>query len=240
MTWRTAHQVAIDIVGPARAVESAIAMRKFAIWGIYKAVHWMVASGDYRCRNYELYWRGALVGWVGYNNGVNGALGMADGTENMTSDSGSSLVLPATSTNITTDSAGNDEITFSFELHGRTIGESNIFMTLFTALLKAAPYPKTERVQAFVVNTRPFNSYISFMERPDPGPDGPFLRYEQVIRMLAQLPRWMIAHGSQWSEANMVVLVDDGLVGAGVLGWQVRGKVRGEMGTGDGGTVTTS
>ena len=196
----------------------------------------MVASGDFRCRNYELYWRGALVGWAGYNNGAQSALGMAGGTKNMTSDSvqeGSSLV---TSPNVTTDSLGVDHITFSFELHGRTIGESNVFMTLFTAILKAAPYPKDERVQAFVVSGRPFNSYLSFMERRDPGPDGPFLQYEQVIRIFTQLPRWMISHGSQWSEANMVVLIDDRPVGAGVLKWQVGG----EMGTVDGDTVMTS
>ena len=225
----------IDIVGPALEVESTLPMRKYAIWGIYKAIHLMVASEDFRCRNYELYWRGALVGWVGYNNGI----GMAGGTKNMTSDSvqeGSSLVLPSTSPNVTTDSLGVDRTTFSFELHGRTIGESNVFMTLFTAMLKAAPYPKDERVREFVVSGRPFNSYLSFMERHYTGPDGPFLKYEQVIRIFTQLPRWMISHGSQWSEANMVVLVDDRLVGAGVLGWQVRG----EMGSADSGNAMTS
>lgn len=235
-TWRSPHHaVAIDIVGPALDIESALARRKYAIWGIYKAVHLMVATGDFRCRNYELYWRGGLVGWVGYNNG----LGMGGGMKNFTRDSveeGSSLILPNTSRNVTTDSVGVDGVTFSFELHGRTIGESNVFMILFTAILKAAPFPKDERVRSFVVSGRPFNSYLSFMERLDPGPDGPFLKYEQVIQIFMQLPRWMISHGSQWSEANMVVLVDDRLVGTGVLVWQFRG----EMGTVDGDTVTTS
>lgn len=236
MTWRTAHQVAIDVVGPARTVESALAMRKYAIWGIYKAVHLMVASGDYRCRNYELYWRGALVGFVGYNNGAVGALGMAGGTKNISSYGGRSLILPATDTNVTTDSARNEDVTFSYELHGRTIGESNVFMSLFTAILKAAPHPKDERVLVFVVSARAFNAYLSLMERADPGPDGPFLKYEHVIRMLVQLPRWMISQGSQWTEAHMVVLIDDILVGAGSLVWQVRE----EMGTVEGGTVITS
>lgn len=196
----------------------------------------MVASDDFRCRNYELYWQGALVGWVEYNNGVNGALGMEAGTKNGTGQEGSVSVSANALPSAATTDGDNNRVTLSFKLHGRTIGESNVFMALFTGILKVAPYSKNERVQAFIVNARSFDSYLSFREREDTGPDGPYLRYERVIQILMQLPQWMISHGNQWTEADMLVLIDDRFVGVGVLRWQV-GQ---EPGTADGGNVMTS
>lgn len=238
-TWRSSQHVSIDIIGPSMVVESFLAMRKYAIWGIYKAIHLMVASNDFRSRNYELYWQGALVGWVGFNNGVLGALGIECGSKNRTGHEVQEASLSVSSSNssstLTKDPA-NDRIIFSFELNGRTIGESNVFMTLFTGIVKAAPYSKDEHFKDFIVNSRAFNSYLSFKGEEHPGPDGPFFEYEQLIQLFMQLPTWVVSHGSQWTEADMVVSVDDSVVGAGVLKWQIR------QGTpdADGGSASTS
>ena len=236
-TWRsTFYHVGIDVIGPDLVVGSTLRRRKYAVWGIYKAVHVMVAQNDFRPRNYELYWKGALVGWVEFNNGAQGALGIESGTAN---EAGTALqqrnlsALPITLPNATTiANPANIRVAFSYELSGRTIGESNIFMTLFTGILKAAPYPKTERVITFAVNSRTFNSFLSFMEREAAGPAGPFFLYGQLIRLLTQLPGWILSHGSQWTEADMLVSIDDRVVGVGVLKWQI--------GAADGGDVSTS
>lgn len=240
-TWRsTLQHVGIDVIGPELEVGSALAKRKYAVWGIYKAVHVMVAQNDFRPRNYELYWKGALVGWVEFNNGAPAALGIGTGTANETGTAlqqKSLSALPTTLPNVTTvtDPAAA-RIAFSYELSGRTIGESNIFMTLFTGILKAAPYPRTERVISLTVNSRTFDSFLSFLERQGAGPAGPFFQYGQLIQILTQLPAWIISHGSQWTEAEMIVSIDGKVVGVGVLKWQIRQGV----GTADGGDVSTS
>ncbi|KAF6217940.1 hypothetical protein HO133_006352 [Letharia lupina] len=227
-TWRSLQHVSIDILGPSMVVESALAIRKYAVWGIYKAVHLMVASNDFRSRNYELYWQGTLVGFVGFNTGAYGALSIGNATTNGTGQGvqeGSLSVSLNTSSDATTTDLGNSRTTLSFELNGRAIGESNVYMTLFTGILKAAPYSKDERVQdLFFVNSRAFNTYLSFKEINDPGPDGPYFEYQQLIQLFTQLPSWVISHSSQWTEAYMLVSVDGRPVGAGVLNWQIRQK----------------
>ncbi|KAL9132421.1 MAG: hypothetical protein Q9175_006404 [Cornicularia normoerica] len=238
-TWRSLQHVSIDILGPESRVESALARRRYAIWGIYKAVHLMVASNDFRSRNYELHWQGALVGYVGINNGLYGALGIRNGTANGTGHSIQERTLSVSThslPNTTITDLGNGRINLAFELNGRIIGESDVFMTLFTGILKAAPCSKNERVQSFFVNSRAFNSYLSFKERDDPGPDGPFFEYEQLLQLFMQLPSWMMSHSSQWTEADMVVSVDDRVVGAGFLKWQNRQGMPGA----DGGYVSIS
>ena len=217
-------------------VESVLAFRKFAVWGIYKAVHLMVAVDDFRPRNYRLYWQGSLVGYVGFNTGAQGALGIGNGTANEVGTAvqeGNLSVSPNTLPVDRTTGLGDDDTAFSFHTNGHTIGEPNVYMTLFTGILKAAPYPKNARVNDFWVNSRAFNTYLSFQEREGPGPEGPFFRYEQLIQLCTRLPTWVMSHGNQWTEADMVVLINGTVVGAGVLRWQ--------HGSGtDGGDVSTS
>ena len=238
-SWRAVEGVAIDILGPEKTFRSVLAARKYAIWGIYKAIHAMVALNDFRSRNYGLYWQGTLVGYVAFNKGPNSALGLRNGTTNGIShgvQERSLSVSANASQNLMATALGSDRTTFSYHLYGRTVGESNVFMTLFTGILKAAPFPKDERVPEFFVNSRSFNSLISFKEQSDLGPSGPFFEYEQLIQLFMELPLWTISHGSRWVEAEMMVLVDNKAVGAGVLKWQIRPGISGPNGA----NVTTS
>lgn len=238
-SWCAIEGVAIDIFGPEKTSISVLAARKYAIWGIYKAIHVMVALNDFRSRNYGLCWQGNLVGYVSFNNGPSSALSL----RNSTSDGicpvvqGRSLPVSANaSQNLTMTALGSGRTTFSFRLYGRTVGESNVFMTLFTGVLKAAPFPKNERVPEFFVNSRSFNSLLSFKEEDGRGPRGPFLEYEQLITLFTELPSWSIARGSQWVEAEMMILVDNEVVGVGVLKWQMRPAIS----VPNGGNVTAS
>ena len=238
-SWRAVEGVAIDILGPEKTFVSVLAARKYAIWGIYKAIHAMVALNDFRSRNYGLYWLGTLVGYVAFNNGPNSALGLTNSTTNGISHGVQERGLPNStnaSQNLTATTLGGGRTTFSYHLYGRTVGESNVFMTLYTGILKAAPFPKNERVPEFFVNSRSFNSLLSFKEQDGRGPRGPFFEYEQLITLLMELPSWSISHGSQWVEAEMVVLVDNEVVGAGVLKWQIRTEISGP----NAGNVTSS
>ena len=227
-SWRAVEGVAIDILGPEKTFVSVLAARKYAIWGIYKAIHAMVALNDFRSRNYDLYWQGTLVGYVAFNNGPTSALDLINSTTNVKSygvQEKSLSVSTNASQNLTTTALGSGRSTFSYHLYGRTIGESNVFMTLFTGILKAAPFPKNQRVPDFFVNSRSFNSLLSFKEQGGLGPSGPFFEYEQLIEGFMELPSWSISHGSHWVEAEIVVLVDNKVVGEGVLKWQIRSEI---------------
>ena len=237
--WRAIEGVAIDILGPEKTSASVLAARKYAIWGIYKAIHAMVALNDFRSRNYGLYWQGTLVGYVAFNNGPTSALSLINSTTNVNShgvQERSWSVSANASQNLTTTALGSGRSSFSYHLYGRTVGESNVFMTLFTGIIKAAPFPKDQRVPEFFVNSRSFNSLLSFKEQGGLGPSGPFFEYEQLIEGFMELPSWLISHGSQWVEAEMVVLVDNKVVGEGVLKWQIRP----ENSRPNSGNVTTS
>ena len=227
-TWRAVEGVAIDVLGPEKTTRSVLATRKYAIWGIYKAIHAMVALNDFRSRNYKLYWQGILVGYVAFNNGPNSALSLINSTTNVNSHGVQEISLSVStnaSQNPTTTALGSGRASFSYQLYGRTVGESNVFMTLFTGILKAAPFPKSDRVPDFFVNSRSFNSLLSFKEQSGLGPTGPFLEYEQLIKVFMELPSWSIRHGSQWLEAEMVILIDNKVVGEGVLKWQIRPEI---------------
>ena len=231
-SWRAVEGVAIDILGPEKTFVSVLAARKYAIWGIYKAIHAMVALNDFRSRNYGLYWQGTLVGYVAFNKGPTSTLSLLNSTTNVNSHGvhERSSVSANALLNLTATALSSGRASFSYHLYGRTIGQSNVFMTLFTGILKAAPFPKNQRVPEFFVNSRSFNSLLSFKEQGGLGPGGPFFEYEQLIEGFMELPSWSISHGSQWVETEMVVLVDNKVVGAGVLKWQIR----------NGGNVTAS
>lgn len=223
-SWRSPLHVSIDIVGPAMVIESPLPKRKHAVWGVYSVIRLMTASNDYRPRNYELYWQGTLVGHVGFNNGFHGILGVGGGSANKTvatiqqkNLSISPVTLPK---NVSTSSPGTMDVTLVYGLHGRTIGETSFFMTLYTGIVKAAPYYGSEQVEKFVVDTRTFSTYLSFKGREDLEPAMPYLEYAHVIELLAQLPLWAFEHGGRWREATMVALVNNKRVGAGVLEWQ--------------------
>ena len=240
-TWRSLQHVSIDVIGPAKVVESFLPMRKYAEWGIYKAIHLMVVRNDFRSRNYALYWQEALVGFVGFNNGVYNTLSFENGTRNDGTRHGMQEGSLSLSQNALPNATAVDlhsVTTFAFKLTGRTIGESNVFMTLFTGILKAAPYPKVERVQTFFVNSGAFNTFLSLREREGLEPGGPFFAYEQLIQLLTQLPAWVIVHRDQWTESEMEVSIDDEVVGAGVMRRQIR-EGAGAADGGDGDVVTS-
>ena len=232
--WRSLQHVSIDLIGPAKTAESVVPLRKYALWGIYKAIQLMVVSKDFRPRNFDLLSQGTLVGYVGFNNGALGVLGIEDGSANETDSAVqqvdlSNLSLPLLENATTTNLESND-IQIDFKLKGRTIGEDNVFMAIFTGILKAAPYYPTEPVDNFLLDARTFNTIISCTARKDLGPGETHLGYPQLIQVFTQLPRWVIVHGGgRWTEAEFLVWtnVEQGrqVIGAGVMKYQTRGTI---------------
>ncbi len=188
----------------------------------------MVASNDFRARNYELLWQTTLVGYISFNSGGPGALAIGGGRANATAavvQQRDLSILPISLPNATATDPDNSHTRFSFELYGRRIGECNVFMTLFTAIVKTAPYAKTERVAEFLLNTRTFDTFLSFKGQDETGPTDPVLVFGHLIRLFMDFPTWVLQRGGMWLEANMVISIDGNVVGAGVLKYQARNEV---------------
>ena len=230
-TWRAVQHVSIDIIGPAKTLKSFIPVRKYALWGIYKAIQLMVASEDFRSRNFDLLHQGVLVGYVAFNNGPLGVLGIEDGSANETNPAVQQVDLSTSSLtlleNTTTTNVQSNDIHIDFKAKGRTIGEDNVFMTLFTGILKVAPQYATEFFDSFSLNTRTFNSALTCKARRDIGPGESRLGYSALIRVFKELPLWVLTHGGgSWNETDFLVWESMGqryqVLGAGILRWQAR------------------
>lgn len=236
---RQPQDVYINIAGPLLTAESPVAARKYVLWGVYKVAHSMVAYNDFRPRNYEMLWEGTLVGFLSFNNGPQPAPAVAGGSANETRtaiqqgrSSISRNTLPLASPAHLSDTG----VEITFRIHGHTILESDVFMTLFTGILKLAPLNPSDPVVQFLVNTRPFNTVLSFEGQAGLYPSQPYFEYRYLVEMLMQLPAWVLEQQFRFAETEMVVTVNDKTVGAGVMQWRESGTV----GAGDVGTVLSS
>lgn len=227
--WHRGPQdVYISIAGPLMTSESPVAVRKYVLWGVYKVAHSMVAHSDFRPRNYEMFWQGTLVGFISFINGPRSALAVAGGSANETRTAvqqGRSSISRNTLPLASPAHLDATEVEITFRIHGHSMAESNVFMTLFTGLLKVAPLNASEPVLQFLVNTRPFNTVLSFEGQPGLYPDQPYFEYRYLVEMLLQLPGWVLRNQFRFAETEMVVTVNDKTVGAGVMQWQESGTV---------------
>lgn len=220
---RQPQDVYINFVGPLKTAESPVAARKYILWGVYKVAHLMVSYSDFRPRNYDMFWEGTLVGYLSFNNGPRHALVIAGGSANETRTAiqqGRSSISQDTLPLATPPHLNDVGVEISFKLHGHSIAESNVFMTLFTGILKVAPLNPSEPVVQFLVNTRPFNTVLSFEGQPDLYPYQPYFEYRYLIEMLMLLPGWVLENEFRFAETEMVVTVNEKTVGAGVMQWQ--------------------
>lgn len=222
---RQPQDVYINFAGPLMTAESPVAVRKYVLWGVYKVAHLMVGYRDFKPRNYEMFWEGTLVGYLSFNNGLGHTLaftsGSLDDTRTAIQQGRSSIsqtTLPLASPTYLNDTG----VEVTFRLHGHSIAESDVFMTLFTGVLKVAPLNPSDPVVQFLVNTRPFNTVLSFEGQPDLYPYQPYFEYRYLVEMLMMLPGWVFENEFRFAETEMVVTVNDKTVGAGVMQWQDR------------------
>lgn len=225
---RQPQDVYIKIAGPSMTAESPVAVRKYVLWGVYKVAHSMVAHSDFRPRNYEMLWEGTLVGFLSFNNGPRSALAVGGGSANETRTAiqqGRSSISRNTLPLASPAHLDDPEVEISFRIHGHSMAESNVFMSLFTGILKVAPLNPSEPVVQFLVNSRRFNTVLSFEGQPDLYPHQPYFEYKYVVQMLLQLPGWVLRQQFRFAETEMVLAINDKTVGAGIMLWQDSGTV---------------
>ncbi len=199
--------------------------RKFAVWGFYGVMAYMLREDDFHSRLFTLRWQAAIVGRIRFTSRTVSHLSGGNSTMNEieTSAPGTnmlSLSNATTASKYTTLGTrfidGNLE--YRINLLGPAIAESDVYMTISTALVQAAPIPAAEMIQVFDVDARAFNSHLLIRDSNNPLRSSfPFLRQRVMIKVLIQIPALMLVEDNHWSEAEVDIKVDNIMVATGSL-----------------------
>lgn len=206
--------------------QQSLIHRKYAIWGLYRAIAYMLEQEDYRSRVFTLRWQGAIVGRVRFSDKVhphhspgNNATG---GLETPLLTTADALTLSdSTATPIDTALSrqfidGNLE--YNINLFGQQLSLSDVFMSIFTAIVQAAPIPGGETIQNFDVNTALYHTHLRVKDPNNPPRSSPpFLDQFTMLKVLVQIPALMLLEGNTWREANMNIKIDNTVVAIGSL-----------------------
>lgn len=199
--------------------------RRFAIWGLYGVMAYMLRENDFHARLFTLRWQAAIVGRVRFTARIAPHL---SGGNSMINENGTSA--PETNvlrlSNATTASQyttlgtkfidGN--LVYIINPLGQRIAESDIYMTIASALVQAAPIAAADMIQTFDVDTRAFNSHLLIRDSNDPPRSAyPFLRQQIMIKVLIQIPALMLVEENHWSEADISIKIDNIMVATGYL-----------------------
>lgn len=205
--------------------QGAAIARKYAIWGLYGAMSHMVSHNDFHAKMFTLRWQGSIVGRIRFQekaslqiNGGNSMLGIVEtSTEKMSVSS----LLNATTTSMNTTlgtSFVDGDLEYYIYLMGQTIAESDVYMTIATALVQAAPIPAAKPIHIFDVDARAFNSILLITATRDPRRSTPpFLSQRKMLKVLIQIPALMLVEGKRWGEANVNIYIDNVGVAIGTL-----------------------
>lgn len=225
------RQQATTFVHPLIAIEldgrrpGAALDRKYAIWGFYGVMAYMLREDDFHERLFTLRWKTAIVGRVRFTGRIRPHLSGSNSTMNEigTSAPETNLLSLSNATTASQDTTlgtrfidGNLE--YRINPMGQWIAESDIYMTIATALVQAAPIPADDMIQIFDVDTRAFNSHLLIRDSSDPPRSSfPFLRQRVMIKVLIQIPALMLVEDNHWSEADLSVKIDNIMVATGYL-----------------------
>ncbi|CAF9932440.1 MAG: hypothetical protein ALECFALPRED_005291 [Alectoria fallacina] len=213
--------IAVVTPGPGIFVE-----RRFALWGIWLGIRYMMAHHQFQAATFALSWEDVIVGAVDFarQSTIDGGNGNGNCTY-QTCQTGTLLpshphtVNPSpTVLNATTPSPVNaDNLKVTIGLFGHPINLSTIILLLFVTLHDAAQHSATDIIP------RPYRIGLHtalFLITPTPRAEAPFPEYDWLIRSLVQLPDFMLNKG-KFSEASIVVrmngavIIDVSLINAG-------------------------
>lgn len=216
----------INIDGPTLEPKSNI-LYKYALWGLYSAIWYMLSNNFYREVTYELLWEGSLIGWIRFIKRDRSTVGSNDDLNTdinslLTAPPNTNSTLLGAATNVTGSSAlgaifHNSRVTAEIDMAGRPLLVADVFMTVFTAIVEMAPSPKTQIVRAFSAS----GDYNVWFRIDDPATPprrrAPFLTYEAVIWAVGKVPVAMVRGENEWREMQMTIKVDNRLVGTGSM-----------------------
>lgn len=205
--------------------QAAAIDRKFAIWGLYGAMSHMVSHNDFHARMFTLRWQGSIVGRIRFEQRIylqiNGGNTGLDDVESPAENANLSSLVKTTTTAMKTTleaSFADGELEYYIYLMGQTIAESDVYMTVATALVQAAPIPAAAPIHTFDVDAGAFNSHLRIANLHNPPHNTPpFLSQRNMVKVLIQIPALMLIEEKRWGEANVEIRVDKAVVASGML-----------------------
>jgi hypothetical protein len=210
---------------------SAVLQHRFAIYGLYSGIYHISKQSEWRETILTLYWSGSgsktTVGYIKFLPYLPPGIGGSNETLSLPfpgQESGGSSPSPDL-TNLTLISEDPDisaspnapQLTISPVFGGVVMSLTEVFLTVFSALVVIAEPPSSKIVIPFSSSESHINARLEFKNPNPPRPWYPFFTYETAARSLGLLPKFMFQQG-KFQNVAFVIKVDKTTVGGGFLG----------------------
>ncbi|KAL9063555.1 MAG: hypothetical protein Q9161_009415 [Pseudevernia consocians] len=205
---------------------------RFVMWAICLGVYDMISKKKFEFAQFEMSWKGQLLGWVQVVNHPPSADLKTEGMRaNSTMDLGNkSATLPSPNrtlrlepiniTNIVTmgkvDDPAEARLNVTFEPIGVTLGVYDVFVPIMSGLTDMAKLPSTFQSSGLIIGLEGFKGFICILPSLPLRTSPPFMEYAWLIRAITRIPSYMLEK-SRFGEINMNIAVDGVNVGFGSL-----------------------
>ena len=217
-------------ITPPTSSSSALQYR-YAIWGLFKAAHYLTEHKTFTCIIMDLYWFGSgepvLVGVIEiFPDPLPDVSGSKEPQNLM--GIGQQAGTPPNAFNLANfTSIGNNETALGaptnagkflvyLELQGPSLSLPEVFMTIFLALMHIASKGTAQLVQNFEVRDLTSKMELVYEHYGPPRESPPFFTYREAARALGYVPKYMFAQ-HRFEAVTFVLEIDGTPVGTGFL-----------------------
>ncbi|MCJ1451114.1 hypothetical protein MMC28_001449 [Mycoblastus sanguinarius] len=210
--------LSLDVEGP---IEKSSIEGKYAVWGLYVVMGYMLGQKDFRARAFYLQWQGDLVGVIRFNelDQMNIVANTKNGLDRSIQQIDTSALSNPTAISINSTIGGtfvDGDLTYNIEFSGQDLTETRVFMTVCAALVEVAPEPASTAIQDFEPDSSRFRTELELKD-PFSRTSPPFLTYQQMIKILVQIPAFCLGAGERWGGVYMSAYVNHIVVAMGFL-----------------------
>ena len=215
-----------------RATSSSSALRyRYAIWGLYKAAHYLTRNNLFSCIISNLYWSegGAsmLVGVIEIfpdplpdiveSKIIQKLVGIGRRAETLPNLQNLANVtyIGRNETDLTSPTNAG-KLSVFLELQGPVLSIPEVFMTLFLALVNIASFGTAQLVHDFQVQNMETTTELVYEDYGAPRTSPPFFVYHEAARAFGHIPKFMFAQ-HKFEAVTLVLEVDGTPVGTGYL-----------------------
>ena len=204
----------------------------FVLWAICLGVLDMISKKKFEFAQFEMSWKGQLLGWVQVvNHPPSAELKIEGRRANRTLALGnkSAALLgpnrtlgsePINVTNVVTMDKANDpaeaRLNVTFEPFGVTLGVYDVFVPIMSGLTDMAMFPSTSQSPGLIMGLDGFKGFICILPRSPLRTGPPFMEYAWLIRAITRIPMYMLEK-SRFGEISMNIAVDGVNLGFGTL-----------------------
>ena len=207
-------------VPPAKFVET-----KILVWGLYGGINDIVGRKQFQEVEFDLLWKGKVVAWLRFEKAESATLpkgvGLAENKTQATTVESllaqtqiSNSTTPEPSTHLT--AAPRFTFTAQYTPYAKPLSIFQVFVSVFSALVQAAPFPSTSVVKPLIYEALDYNSQISVVSADRRTP--PYFQYGALVEGLKRIPEFMLEQG-RFAELGWKIEIGGREVGSGFCEW---------------------